>query len=132
MMSAPPVKITATCPNCGEKFTQLNGGKIPTHDFPKPCRSVCRGSGEDPKHRADTPLWKDDPEQQARDYFDSARTALLLYGFAVVKQMAEFSGQNAGFTQCPLCGQPVKYVIAPSNRHCRARCETDKCINAGE
>jgi uncharacterized Zn-finger protein len=125
-------KPTATCPYCGEKFTKLKDGKIPTHDFPKPCRSVCRGSGEQPKANDDTPLWKDDPTQQGRDFFEAARLELHLYGFAVVKQMAEFSGQNAGVTQCPLCGKQVKFSIAPSNRHCRARCETDECINAQE
>lgn len=31
------------CSHCKDSF-QLKGGLIPTHDFPKPCRSVCPGS----------------------------------------------------------------------------------------
>src|SRR5690242_7707777 len=87
---------TATCPNCGEGFTKLKDGKIPTHDFPKPCRSVCRGTGEPPKAKPGTPLWKDDPAQEGRDFFEQSRDQLLLYGFAVVKQMAVYSGKQSG------------------------------------
>lgn len=125
-------KPTATCPHCGEKFTSLKDGKIPTHDFPRPCRQVCRGSGQEPKAHDDTPLWKDDPAQEGRDFFEAARMELLLYGFAVVKGMAERSGQNSGFTACPLCGKQVKYRIAKSNGHCAAKCETTNCISAQE
>lgn len=123
----------AACPHCGEEFTKLNKeGKIPTHDYPKPCRSVCRGSGNNPRSSDETPLWKDDPAQEGRDFFDEARLELLLYGFAVVKQMAIYSGETTGRTQCPLCGQQVRFSIASSNGHCAAQCETDKCINARE
>jgi endogenous inhibitor of DNA gyrase (YacG/DUF329 family) len=125
-------KPTALCPHCGQAFTKLKDGKIPTHDYPKPCRVVCRGSGENPKSREDTPLWKDDPSQEGRDFFDAARTELQLYGFAVVKQMAGYMRLNAGITVCPLCLKQVKFTIAPSNGHCRARCETEGCINAVE
>lgn len=131
-MNQPGTKPTATCPHCGEEFMKLKDGRIPTHDFPNPCRQVCKGSDEQPKRHKDTPLWKDDPKQRARDFFEAAREELLVYGFAVVKEMATLSGLNAGFTKCPLCGKQVKYVIAPSNRHCGARCETDGCINARE
>lgn len=36
-----------TCANCGEAFMErhLREGTIPTHDYPKPCRSLCPGSG---------------------------------------------------------------------------------------
>ena len=47
------------CPECGEEFRESDskfssrnlyrkdGEYItPTHDFPKPCRSVCRGAGQ--------------------------------------------------------------------------------------
>jgi endogenous inhibitor of DNA gyrase (YacG/DUF329 family) len=125
-------KPTATCPHCGEKFTKLKDGVIPTHDFPRPCRQVCRGSGEQPKQHADTPLWKDDPSQQGRDFFEQARTELLIYGFAVVKQMAVLSGDASGLTTCPLCGKQVRFSIASCNGHCAARCETEKCIHARE
>lgn len=125
-------KPTATCPHCGEAFTKLKDGKIPTHDFPKPCRSVCKGSGQEPKAHADTPLWKDDPKQEARDFFEAARMELLVYGFAVVKQMALLSGEIRGSTPCPLCGGTVNFSIASSNGHCAACCKTPKCINAME
>lgn len=125
-------KPTATCPHCGEKFTRLDKGRIPMHDFPKPCRQVCRGSDQQPKAHDDTPLWKDDPEQQGRDFFEAARMELLIYGFAVVKHMAELSGVKAGKIQCPLCGKQVRYSVAECNGHCAARCETEKCINAME
>jgi hypothetical protein len=53
---------TYMCPHCGEIFARLKSDSlIPTHDFPKPCRSVCPGSGQNPRN-ADTdrrPLWKD-------------------------------------------------------------------------
>ena len=35
------------CPHCGEKVPLRDNGTIETHDFPKPCRSVCPGSGSD-------------------------------------------------------------------------------------
>lgn len=47
------------CPHCGEQFPKLKEGKIPTHDWPRPCRQVCPGSGERPRANADTPLYKD-------------------------------------------------------------------------
>ncbi len=125
-------KPTATCPHCGEQFTKLKDGKIPTHDFPRPCRAVCRGSGQQPKAHADTPLWKDDPEQEARDSWDACRQELLIYGFAVVKQMGVFSDKPNGETKCPLCLGVVRWRIAESNGHCAAKCKTEGCINAIE
>ena len=50
----PPAKQppTAWCPRpeCSEGFQEiaLREGKIPFHDFPKPCRSLCSGSLEPP------------------------------------------------------------------------------------
>lgn len=127
------VKISvAKCPHCGESFKALKDGKIPTHDFPKPCRQVCRGSGQYPKSREDTPLWKDDSDQEARDFLDGARQELLIYGFAVVKQMAAYLGETSGTMECPLCQQDLKFSIAPTNQHCRAKCSTEKCINIVE
>ncbi len=128
----PVEKAKVTCPYCGEMFPRLDAGKIPTHDFPKPCRSVCRGSGQVPKARNSTPLWKDDPAQQGRDFFDAARMELLLYGVAVVKELVAFSGKESGVTQCPLCCNQVRFSVAASNGHCSARCETDHCINFQE
>lgn len=57
---------------------------------------------------------------------------LRLYGFAVVKEIASYRGGGAGTMPCPLCGQVVKYSIAPSNGHCAARCNREGCINAIE
>jgi hypothetical protein len=124
-------KPTATCPHCGEQFTRLKDGKIPTHDFPRPCRSVCRGSGEQPKQHKDTPLWKDDPDQQARDFFEAVRMELRIYGFAAAKQMAIFEDKPSGEMSCPLCLQKLKWNLA-SNGHFSARCSTEGCVRAIE
>ena len=49
------------CPHCGERFEGDGGGAVPTHDFPKPCRSVCPGSGKTPRlPGCVNPLWKDE------------------------------------------------------------------------
>jgi hypothetical protein len=129
MLKGNPV---ATCRHCGEGFTKLKDGKIVSHDYPKPCRSVCRGSGHPPKEKSESPLWKDDPTQEGRDFYKQARAEILLYGFAVVKEMAAYSGQQSGNMACPLCGNEVRFSIAPSNGHCAARCQTESCINAME
>lgn len=81
---------------------------------------------------ADTPLWKDDPAQQGRDYFEQARMELKLYGFAVVKELARVTGQQSGAMQCPLCLKQVRFSIAQCNGHCAAKCETENCIHAME
>lgn len=51
------------CPHCGELFTpaQLKSDLTPTHDFPRPCRAVCPGSGQYPRDAEsdNRPLWKD-------------------------------------------------------------------------
>lgn len=126
-------KPTATCPHCGEQFAKLRAdGTIPTHDFPKPCRSVCRGAGKQPKAHADTPLYKDKPEQEAADFYEAARQELRLYGFAVVKELASLLGQASGTMECPLCQESLRFSVASSNGHCRAVCATPNCINAME
>lgn len=50
------------CPHCGEQFpAEQCDGLIPTHDFPRPCRAVCPGSGQTPRSVHDRrPLWKDE------------------------------------------------------------------------
>lgn len=126
--SGPPLP---QCAYCGEGFTRLKSGKIPGHDYPKPCRKRCRGSGQPPK-RKESALWKDDPGQEGRDFFFAARQELLIYGFAIVKQMALLSGDRAGYVECPLCGGEVTWSIAGSNGHCAARCGREGCINAME
>jgi hypothetical protein len=52
------------CPHCGEIFTRLADSLIPTHDFPKPCREVCPGSGQTPRNPDSDRrrLWKDGDE----------------------------------------------------------------------
>lgn len=100
--------------------------------FPRPCRSVCRGSGEQPKQHKDTPLWKDDPDQQARDFFEAARMELRIYGFAAAKQMAIFADNSHGEMQCPLCLQKLKWNLSSVNGHFSARCSTEGCIRAIE
>lgn len=118
----------AQCRNCGAEFSKLKDGKIPTHDFPPPCRSVCRGSGQAPKDDESTPLWKDDASQEAKDTFGQIRLELLIYGFAAVKSLAQLRGDHSGTMECPLCLKQVRFTIAPSNGHCAAKCETPKCI----
>ncbi len=123
--------MKAECPHCGEEFAKLNKGQIPTHDFPRPCRAVCPGSGQQPRRR-DANLWKDDPGQQERDFIEEARLELLVYGFAVVKNVAVMRGGMSGTMPCPLCQKTVRYSIAQSNGHCAAKCETEDCVSAME
>ena len=56
------------CPNCGELLEPvLKRGVpvVPTHDFPRPCRAVCPGSGQLPREPSDaSPLWKDMSDDQ--------------------------------------------------------------------
>jgi hypothetical protein len=55
--NGPPTStVIGVCPNCGEKFSELKDGKIPSHDFPRPCRAVCCGSGQQPRSPSDTSL----------------------------------------------------------------------------
>jgi membrane protease subunit (stomatin/prohibitin family) len=39
---------TGICPHCGDMVPLREEGTIKTHDFPKPCRSVCPGTGQRP------------------------------------------------------------------------------------
>lgn len=119
------------CPHCGDSFRSLKDGNIPTHDFPKPCRTVCRGSGQQPRKK-DSPLWKDKPEQEGIDMLAAARDELVVYGFAVVKHYAEITGQASGELTCPLCLGVVRFSVAKANGHCRAHCKTKGCINVIE
>lgn len=121
----------AQCPNCGEEFAKLNKCQIPTHDYPRPCRSVCPGSGQHPRRR-DANLWKDDPTQQERDFVAEARMELLIYGFAIVKNVAGMRTEQAGTMPCPLCQKTLHYSVSPSNGHLHARCETEDCVTAME
>lgn len=54
-------QIKFMCPHCGEIFTRLTNELIPTHDWPRPCRQVCPGSGQVPRNPDSDkrPLWKD-------------------------------------------------------------------------
>jgi hypothetical protein len=59
-----PASQRCICPHCGEifEFAALrNGALIPTHEFPRPCRAVCPGSGQVPRNPDSDkrPLWKD-------------------------------------------------------------------------
>lgn len=121
----------AECPHCGENFSALKNGKIPTHDFPKPCRQVCPGSGESPRKKKSA-LWKNDPEQRERDFVTQARLELTVYGFAVVKAVAEMRGKPIGEMKCPLCQQTLRYSMASRNGHVSAKCSSPDCIKAME
>jgi hypothetical protein len=54
------------CPYCGEEFDVGESGDsgdqlTPRHDFPRPCRSVCPGSGKPMRRIEDPwPLGKDE------------------------------------------------------------------------
>jgi len=121
-----------TCPHCGKEFKSLKEGRIPTHDYPPPCRAVCRGSTQAPKAKEDTPLWKDDPLQEARDWAEMARMEMLLYGFGAVKHWAILTNQTSGEVKCFLCQKTAKFSVAASNGHCAVKCETPGCVNACE
>jgi len=60
--SASTKAVFGKCPHCGDRYNaqDLRDGKIPTHDYPRPCRSVCPGSGQPPRSLYDSrPLGKD-------------------------------------------------------------------------
>lgn len=60
-MKKTPPKSTYKCPHCGWEYP-AKGDLVPTHDYPKPCRSVCPGSGQAPRNALtdNRPLWKDE------------------------------------------------------------------------
>lgn len=119
------------CRHCGKSFEKSKGGKVPTHDYPPPCRSVCPGSGQDPRKR-DAALYKDDPTQEERDFIADARQELKLYGFAIVKNVANMRNVLSGEMPCPLCQKPLKYSVSCHNGHCMVRCPTEDCVSAME
>jgi len=54
------------CPHCGREYSQRACRPlIPNHDFES---KPCPGNGQTPRNAASDrrPLWKDDPELQAR------------------------------------------------------------------
>jgi hypothetical protein len=62
-------KCYPMCPHCGEVFKRHGfSSLIPTHDFPKPCRAVCPGSGQNPRNSLtdNRPLWKDLTEEESQ------------------------------------------------------------------
>ena len=124
-------KGDSECPHCGEVFSRLQDNVIPTHDYPRPCRQVCPGSGESPRTNGAT-LWNDDPKQREKDFLERAGAELGIIGFAVVKQVAILRGESAGTMDCPLCGMVVRYSLSPFNGHCHVACERDGCIKAME
>lgn len=54
------------CPHCGKLFDWAS--KVPTHDYPPPCRSVCPGSGQLPRNPETDrrPLWSGKPNPHAQ------------------------------------------------------------------
>jgi len=72
------------------------------------------------------------PQQTEAEFLDQVALEFRLYGFAVVKEVATLRGSSRGEMACPLCGQVVKFRVAPSNGHCAARCAREGCINAME
>lgn len=54
---------TGMCPHCGEEVGLAEGGLTEYHDWPKPTRQVCPGSGQNPRcAESDArPLWNGRP-----------------------------------------------------------------------
>lgn len=69
-----------------------------------------------------------DPEKHVQQLL----TELMIFGFAAAKEIARLRGQQSGTMPCPLCKQPLRFSVAPSNGHFAARCATKGCINAVE
>lgn len=49
--------VSLTCSHCGWKYTPVNDEqtiKVPTHDWPVPCRQVCPGTGRLPQYPDNT------------------------------------------------------------------------------
>jgi len=55
------VATSSMCPHCGELFSPCD--LIPTHNWPKPTRQVCPGSGQIPRDPISDgrPLWNGKP-----------------------------------------------------------------------
>lgn len=55
------------CPHCGEEV-RLRHSLTATHDWPKPTRQVCPGSGQNPRcAESDArPLWNGEPNRRFR------------------------------------------------------------------
>ncbi len=43
------MNYTMMCPHCGELLSRDPNRLIPTHDYHKPVRAVCPGSGQNPR-----------------------------------------------------------------------------------
>lgn len=63
---------------------------------------------------------------------DQLRQELLIIGFAVAKEIARIRAQTSGTMKCPLCQKTLRFSLAKSNNHFKAKCETAKCINMQE
>jgi hypothetical protein len=69
------------------------------------------------------------PEEQEEEL----RMELKLYAFAAVKFIAtEIREVTSGEMDCPMCGQRLRFSIAPNNQHMRAICDRQGCINMVE
>jgi hypothetical protein len=87
------------CPHCGEIFKMRSDALIPTHDFPKPCRSVCPGSGQYPRNpKTDRrPLWKDEEKEESEILQDNIA---ILRNWAIGNPVEEVRAEaaKAGWT----------------------------------
>ena len=64
MMRLKRPALQCMCPHCGEVFSGMPA-LIKTHDWPRPCRQICPGSGQVPRDPNDRrPLWKDEKEKK--------------------------------------------------------------------
>jgi hypothetical protein len=60
-----------------------------------------------------------------------ASAAAAVGAIAAIKAMKPQCGDNGGIA-CPLCGGVLKYSVAGSKNHIRAKCETDNCLTIVE
>jgi hypothetical protein len=74
----------------------------------------------------------EDMPETIEDKIASLRCELLIYGFAAVKQIAEWRQMQSGTIECPLCQGELRFSISPSNGHMHAACKTEGCIKAME
>ncbi len=66
------------------------------------------------------------------DHIEQLLRELLVFGFAAAKEIARLRGQTSGTMPCPMCQQPLRFSVSPSNNHFHARCKTENCIRISE
>lgn len=60
------IRESLKCPHCGGLYP-FNPGMVPTHDWPRPLRQVCPGSGQSPRKQGDKRLLGKDTARVTRN-----------------------------------------------------------------